>query len=351
MQSDWHDFLHNRGAEFNNGIVEHYGNPAQELSVVLTGNVICDLSHYGLLAISGEDTTSFLQTQLINDVTQLEASSSQLNGYCNPKGRLIANFRVFWRGETLYLRFPADMLEEVTKVLNKYKLRSKLTLEDHSDSMVRIGYSGATADKTLSGILAQLPAQPDEVINIDNLTVIKVPGITPSYELYGDTGVIMDIWTKLDVHGAPVGMSAWQLIEILAGMPHITAESSEEYVPQMVNYQAINGLSFTKGCYPGQEIVARMHYLGKLKKRMYLARVRSDDVPYVQQELVSANSRSGSKTGNILNAAPHPDGDYAVLAVIQISDAENEKIHLGSVDGPALELQSLPYKVELKQDK
>ena len=351
MQSDWHDFLDNRGAEFNNGIVEHYGNPAQELSVVLTGNVICDLSHYGLLAISGDDTTSFLQTQFINDVSKLEVSSSQLNGYCNPKGRLIANFRVFWRHDTLYLRFPLDLLEEVSKVLNKYKLRSKVTLEDHSDSMVRIGYSGATADKTLATILPQLPEAADDVIQIDNLTVIKIPGITPSYELYGDTGIITDIWTKLDVHGAPVGMSAWQLIEILAGMPHITDESSEEYVPQMVNYQAINGLSFTKGCYPGQEIVARMHYLGKLKKRMYLARVRSDTAPYVQQELVSGTSKGSSKTGNILNTAPHPDGDYAVLAVIQISDAESEKIYLESKDGPVLEILDLPYKVELKQEK
>lgn len=351
MQEDWQLFLENRGAEFQNGIVEHYGNPSQELSVALTGNVICDLSHYAVLAINGDDAKSFLHTQFINDIDSLDHSNSHLNGYCNPKGRLIANFRVFWRGDSIYLRFPVELLDMVIKKLNMYKLRSKVTLEDHSDNMVRIGYSGASAEKTLSEVLPEMPQAVDDLVNIDNLTIIRVPGITPSYELYGDTGAITDIWTRLDVQGAPVGASMWQLIEILAGIPNVTLASSEQHVPQMLNYQAIGGLSFTKGCYPGQEIVARMHYLGKLKKRMYLARVQSDDAPYVHQELVSSNKDTGSKTGHIVNVAPHPDGDYAVLAVIQISDAESESIHLGSINGPTLALQELPYTVELKSEK
>ena len=351
MQSDWRAFLEHRGGEFKGDIVEHYGNAGRELSVVLTGNVFADLSHYGVLAIYGDDSKTFLQTQFINDITSLDESQSHLNGYCNPKGRLIANFRVFWRGDTLYLRFPVELVEPVANKLNMYKMRSKVTIEDHSDSMVRIGYSGADADKALSEILGRVPEQPGDVINIENLTVIRIPGITPSYELYSDTGEIRDLWTRLDVHSAPVGVSAWQLIEILAGEPHITGASTEQYVPQMINYQALGGLSFTKGCYPGQEIVARMHYLGKLKKRMYLANVDSAEPPEVQQELVSSKSSSGSKAGNILNAALHPDGHYSTLAVIQINDAESESVHLGSIDGPELELQELPYPVELKEEK
>ncbi|MCW8962396.1 MAG: folate-binding protein [Gammaproteobacteria bacterium] len=351
MQSDWQLFLENRGAEFSDGIVEHYGNPAQELSVVLTGNIICDLSHYALLAINGEDAKDFLHTQFINDIDSLDESHSHLNGYCNPKGRLIANFRVFWREDTIYLRFPADLLDAVSKKLNMYKMRSKVNIEDHSDDMVRIGYSGKTADTRLAEILSRIPDAENEVVTIDNLSVIRIPGITPSYELYGDAGLITDIWTKLDVQDAPVGMPAWQLIEVLAGIPHVTLASTEQHVPQMLNYQAIDGLSFTKGCYPGQEIVARMHYLGKLKKRMYLARVQADEAPHVNQELVSSNTETGSRTGHLINVAAHPDGDYAVLAVIQISDAESEKIHLDSIDGPVLELQELPYPVELQYEK
>jgi folate-binding protein YgfZ len=351
MQSDWRAFLENRGAEFKGNIVEHYGNAARELSVVLTGNVICDLSHYGILAITGDDIKTFLQSQFVNDINDLDEHHSHLNGYCNPKGRLLANFRVFWRRDAIYLRFPAELVEPVQARLNMYKMRSKVTIEDHSDSMVRIGYSGKSADEELAEIFTEVPEQPGDVCHIDNLTIIRIPGTTPSYELYSDTGVITEIWTKLDVYSAPVGCPAWQLIEVMAGMPHITEESSEEYVPQMINYQAIGGLSFTKGCYPGQEIVARMHYLGKLKKRMYLAKVKSDEQPSVQQELVSSKSSSGSKAGNILNSALHPDGYYMVLAVIQISDAESEDIHLDSIDGPKLELQELPYPVELKQEQ
>lgn len=351
MQSDWKDFLLNRGAEFSQGTVEHYGNPSQELSVVLTGNIICDLSHYAVLCLTGEDTKSFLQSQFINDVEHLQPAHSQLNGYCNPKGRLIATFRVFWRGDSLFLRFPADLLETVVNKLNMYKLRSKVMIEDHSDDMVRIGYSGRTADSRLAEVLSDIPRSVDDVLETDNLTVIRVPGITPSYELYGDTGLITDIWTRLDVQDAPVGKPAWELIEILAGIPNVTLASSEKHVPQMLNYQSINGLSFTKGCYPGQEIVARMHYLGKLKKRMYLADIKTDVSPEVDQELFSGKQRAGNVAGNIVNAARHPDGHFVVLAVIQITDAESAEVYLGDASGPVLEILDLPYAVELLEKK
>lgn len=351
MQVDWQAFLEHRGAELDSGLVKSYGNPTRELAVVLSGDVLSDLSHFGLLAVKGDDAKNFLHSQFINDVNKLESDHSQLNGYCNPKGRLIANFRLFMRGDTLYLRFPYELMETVQKKLEMFKLRSKVTLEDHSDDMVRIGFSGRTADKQLAELVDTLPASVNEVVHQDNLTIIRIPGITPSYELYADDATIRDIWTRLDVHGAPVGYEAWQLLEILAGMPHITEDTTEEYVPQMVNYQAIEGLSFTKGCYPGQEIVARMHYLGKLKKRMYLARVRSNELPTLQQECFSSQSSEGRVIGNVVNVAKHPDGDYAVLVVLQIKEAEGETIHLGSKTGPELAIQALPYPVELKKEK
>lgn len=349
MQSDWKAFLTHNGAEFEDEQLVHFGNPQRELRMVLGGNIITDLSHYSLLAIRGADRDSFLHSQFVNDVQALDESSSHLNGYCNPKGRMIANFRVFKRDGTTYLRLPKELTETLVKRLNMYKLRSKVEIEDVSDAFVRIGLSGKTADQKLASVLDDVPAAVDEALYTNNLTVIRVPGITPSYELYSDENSIQNIWTRLDVDSAPVGVEAWRMIEILAGMPHVLTDTSEEFVPQMLNYQAINGLSFKKGCYPGQEIVARMHYLGKLKKRMYLARIRSDDRPLPNQALVSNKKDSGSNTGNIINAEAHPDGGYIVLAVIQISDAESTDIHLENINGPLLELQDLPYTVELKQ--
>ncbi len=347
MQTDWQAFLAQNGAEFEDNRLVHFGNPERELRMVLGGNIICDLSHYALLAISGTDSDNFLHSQFINDVQSLDENHSQLNGYCNPKGRLIANFRVFKRNETTYLRFPAEMVESIIKKLGMYRMRSQVSIENVSNSFVRIGLSGKTADKKLAEVLDAMPSEVNEARYCSNLTVIRVPGITPSYEVYSDEANIQDVWTQLDVDSAPVGPEAWKLIEILAGIPHITLPNSEKFVPQMLNYQVIDGLSLTKGCYPGQEIVARMHYLGKLKKRMYLARIKSDSRPATNQDLYSSKDDTGSRTGSIVNVERHPDGGYAALAVIQIEDAQSTDIYLGDANGPKLEIAALPYKVEL----
>jgi len=348
MQPDWQKFLMDRGAEFENGLVAHYGNLQQELAVALSGNILCDLSHYALLEISGADARAFLHSQLINDIQSLDADQSQLNAYCNPKGRVIANFRVFRRDNQYYLRYPGELTHSLSKRLGMYIMRSKVELNDVSDEFARFGYAGATADKALAEVVDNIPETVNGVSMHEKLQIIRVQGITPSYELYGDAATLQGIWEKLDVHAAPIGAMAWDLIEVLAGIANIVEKTSEQFVPQMLNYQAIGSLSFTKGCYPGQEIVARMHYLGKLKKRLYLARVRSDQPPEVLQALFSDKSARGAKAGNIVNVARHPDGDYAVLAVIQISDADSAAIRLGQTDGPLLEIQELPYPVELR---
>lgn len=350
MQTDWQAFLQHGGAEFDDGRVCNFGNPDREIRMVLGGNIICDLSHYALLSITGEDAQTFLHSQFINDIQAIDETGSQLNGYCNPKGRMLANFRVFKRNDAIHLRLPAGLAETVMKRLTMYKLRSKVDIEDVSDSYVRIGLSGKTADTQLAAFIDEIPEKIDDVCHCNNLTVIRIPGLTPSYELYSDEATMQDIWTKLDVDSAPVGQECWELIEILAGMPHVTTATSEAFVPQMLNYQAINGLSFKKGCYPGQEIVARMHYLGKLKKRMYLAYIEADTAPKINQELVSNKKETGSKTGNIVNVAQHPDSKYIVLAVIQISDAESTTIRLGDIKGPKLDIIDLPYDVALKTE-
>jgi len=145
MQTDWQSFLAHRGAEFEDGLVAHYGSPARELAVSLTGNILCDLSHYALLAISGDDAVSFLHSQFINDIQALDVNHSHLNGYCNPKGRLITNFRVFRRDGHWYLRLPRALTGALTKRLSMYVMRSKVNIEDGSDHFVRIGYSGPSA--------------------------------------------------------------------------------------------------------------------------------------------------------------------------------------------------------------
>jgi folate-binding protein YgfZ len=343
MINEWKSFLQKAGAEFDEAGVASYGNPRRELSVAVTGNVFADLSHYGLIAVHGEDAEEFMQGQFINDVRKVTPRHSQLSGMCNPKGRLLASFRVFRHGDSYYLCMPAEVVEDVIKRLRMFVLRARVTLEEASDTFVHLGLSGEDAQAALRTFAGELPGEVGDVMAQDTQVVLRVPGIYPSYELFTTTDGAMTLWDKLNVRSAPVGAEAWRLLDIQAGIPVIYPETREAFVPQMINLQLVDGVSFKKGCYTGQEIVARMQYLGKLKRRMYRARVDAGTLP-VPGDAVFSDADPEQSCGQLVSAARHPDGDYAVLAVIQINRAGDPgRLHLAGVDGPALTLEELPY--------
>lgn len=343
MNADWKAFLQRSGAEFDGqDVVLSFGNPEAERSVAVTGTVFADLSPFGLLAVRGKDAAAFLQGQFTNDVLHLDEAHSQLNGYCSPKGRLLATFRVLRDGDDYLLSMPRSLLESVTKRLQMFVMRSAVTLQDVSETLIHIGISGPTAAAELGGSVATLPAGVDEATRSGDYRVVRIAGVQPRYEVYGPREAMAKLWDALNVRAAPVGSSAWALLDILAGVPVITPETVDAFVPQMVNYQLLGGVSFKKGCYTGQEVVARMQYLGKLKRQMYLARVRSDAPPSPGDDLYSPEDKEQS-AGKVVNAQPHPDGGYALLAVIQIASREGGALHLGGLDGPLLEFLELPY--------
>jgi folate-binding protein YgfZ len=343
MNADWKAFLENAGAEFGANGVQHFGNPPRELSVAITGNVFADLSHYGLVSVHGEDAQAFLQGQLTNDLGAVDAGHSQLSGYCNAKGRLLANFRVLHRGDSYYLCLPDEMIEGLIKRLRMYVLRSRVTLEDASETFVHLGVSGADSEQDLRSFAGEIPETLHAVCQNDRQLIVRVPGIHPSFEIFSDVDTARELWTRLNVHSAPIGAEAWQLLDIQAGIPMIYAQTSEAFVPQMVNLQLIDGVNFKKGCYPGQEIVARMQYLGKLKRRMYKARIDTETAPQPGDDIYCSSDPSQS-AGKLVSAAAHPDGGYAALAVVQIASAEGEAaLHLGTPEGPQVSLEHLPY--------
>ena len=321
MITDWKDFLLDAGAEFNDAGVVHYGNLRHELSVAITGNVFADLSHYGLISVHGDDAETFLQGQLTNDVRNVTERHSQYSGICNPKGRLLASFRVFRQGDSYYLCVPMNMIEPVISRLRMFVLRSKVTLEDASDTFVHLGVSGSEAEEELRKFAGSLPDNTNEATRDKDQAILRVPGIHPSYEIFTTIENAKQLWNKLNVQSAPIGSVAWQFLDIQAGIPIIYPETREAFVPQMVNFQLIDGVSFTKGCYTGQEIVARMQYLGKLKRRMYRARVDTSSEPRAGDEVYAGDEESQS-VGKLVSAAPHPDGGYSLLVVLQISSAE-----------------------------
>lgn len=349
MKPEWKTFLADSGAEFDDWRVTDFGNAERERQVVTSGDIICDLSHMGLIAAHGEEAAAFMQGQFTNDVLGLDRGTSHMNSYCTPKGRMLANFRVFMRGDSYYLRMPRDMVEPVLKRLHMFVLRSRVTLEDADDALVRIGLSGPRAVEELNAALGDAPKAPGEVLHRGDVTTIRVPGPHPRFELYGGLDAARQLWEKLNVRCAPVGAGPWALLDILAGIPTVTAGTSEAFVPQMANMQLIGGVSFKKGCYPGQEVVARMHYLGKLKRRMYRISIDTDDPPPPGTEILSANgegAEEGQAAGQIVDAQLHPDGRVAALAVLQIAAAEAGGLRLGTEAAPGIDLETLPYAFE-----
>lgn len=346
MNTEWKAFLADAGAEFAADKVGHFGNPEQEQEVALSGLVFCDLGHLAVIAVRGADAEPFLQSQFSNDISLVTDNSSLLNAYCTPKGRMLGLMRVFKQGETYYLRLPEDTAEAVMQRLRMYVMRADVTLEDASDHFVRIGISGEQAGEELGTALAAVPAEVDQVTHSADVTLLRVAGVQPRFEAYISTReAARKLWDSLNVRGAPVGESAWRLQEILAGLPNIFAATSELFVPQMANLQLVNGVSFKKGCYPGQEIVARMQYLGTLKRRMFLGRIETDEQVAPGDALFTEQQREQA-AGRIVDAQPHPDGGQAALAIIQIGAAQTAGLHLANPEGPAFTLVPLPYPFE-----
>jgi len=345
MIDNWVQFLTDQGANIEDAQVKHFGNENAEKKVALEGQIICDLSHYGLIRVSGEEAENFLQNQFCNDVRNISDSQSQLNAYCNPKGRVLAFFRLFQINNQYYLRLPQEMLADTQNRLQMFVMMSKVILEDVSDQLIRIGFSGPDAEQQLGKVMDTVPAEIDAVTQTNDLTVIRVSDSPPRFEMYGKIEIIKNVWEKLAADAKPVGGGSWNLLDIKDAIPEVVPGTKEAFVPQMINLEGINALSFKKGCYPGQEIVARMHYLGKLKRHMFLAHTDSDTVPAPGDSLYAEGSESGQGAGKVVRAEANPNGGTDLVAVIEIASKEKGSLHLKNSQGPELKLQPLPYKV------
>ena len=345
MNIDWQTLLEQQGAKLDGDQVVSFGDNDKEMQATASNHVIADLSHYGLIEAEGEDARDFLQNQFSNDMRLVSVSLSQISAYCSPKGRMLAAFRIFQQGEKFYLRLPRSILEPTLKRLRMFIMRSKVSLEDASDTQVHFGFAGPEANQRLADILDNIPTEANAVAENPGLFVIRLPDPTPRFEIYGEPEAVIALWRRLARQATPVGADCWSWLDIQAGIPEVLPPTVEAFVPQMVNLEALDGISYKKGCYPGQEVVARMHYLGKLKRRMYLAHVAGEVIPLPGDNLYSPKETDQS-VGKVVEAQPGPNGGIDLLAVIQIASAENNDIHLGATEEtPRLDFQELPYTV------
>jgi len=338
MNNLWKTFLESQSAQIDDAGNIHFPAAPAEADCALM-----ELSPLGLIAVSGPEAESFLQGQVTNDVTRLTRGSSQLGSHCNPKGRILANFRAFELDGISYLQLPRTQVTALLQRLRMYLLRTRATIEDASDRFVAIAIAGDCAPSLLASHMGPIPKKGNETTRKHDLIALRIPGPRPRFQILGPASTLQGIWTDLAGTATVVNADYWSLLDIRAGLPTVYPQTSDAFVPQMVNLHRLDGVSFKKGCYTGQEVVARMQYLGKLKRRMYRARIGGEHTwPALGDPLYSPGDRSEQATGRVVDARRNGHGDYELLAVVEIA-AITQEVRLGSPDGPRLTFSDPPY--------
>jgi hypothetical protein len=335
----WSEYLLTKGAQAVEGRVVHFGDAAGELLAARDGLVLADLSDWGLIALSGEEAQTFLHSLVTNDLRDLTQENAVFAALCSAKGRMLANFLVLKRGADLLLLLPAELREAIQKRLSMFILRAKVKARDASADWVRLGLAGAGAGALLTQALGVTPpAGPMTVAQTDSALVLCLG--PDRFDLLVEPGAAPALWDRLAGQARPVGVPAWNWLLTVAGIPVILAATQDQFVPQMANMEVLHGVSFQKGCYPGQEIVARTQYLGKLKRRMFLAHVAAEAKP---GDEVYSPVLPDQTAGVVANAAPAPEGGTDLLVVLRIDSQEDGRVHLAGPGGPNLSFKPLPY--------
>ena len=341
--SDWSEFLAARGAATTAAAdgnaagwrVASFGQPEREYAAASAGAVVCPLPEWSALSIGGADAGSFLHGQFTNDVAALAVGAAQYNGYCSAKGRMLATFALLRAADQEFLLVvPADIATALERRLRMFVLRAKVVIQSLAETHVCIGIAGARASTVAEREGVHLLTLPD-----GRQLAICAGAMAPAF------------WDDVTHDATPVASAVWDKLAIDAGIPVITTSTQDKFVPQMLNWELVGGVSFQKGCYPGQEIVARMQYLGKLKERLYRAHVAAGTAPRAGAQLYG--EQFGEQAcGTVINAAPVAGGGADVLAVLQIASAAADRVRLGpSGDAPVLELLPLPYAVPATSPK
>lgn len=312
----------------------------------LATGFVAQVSDQGLIAFTGEESASFLHNQLTNDVEHLGPGEVRLAGYCSPKGRMLASFLMWRNEESIFLQLPRAIQPAVQKRLQMFILRAKTKPADVSEQFVTLGIGGGNAEAVLQTWFDVLPAKPFTKIDHPLGTLLRVA------DAFGAPRFLWLASAQTAAVAAPVlnerllagGDETWRLSEIHAGVPQIGTGTQEQFVPQMVNFELLGGVNFKKGCYPGQEIVARSQYLGKLKRRTALATI--GDLSVAPGAEVYAPADPEQPCGMVVNTARNGAGGVDALVEMKLEALEAGDVRFGSATGPALQFKPLPYLLD-----
>ena len=336
-------------ADLPRNVFEPTSSPLTAMSGVV------QLSHLGVIKAVGEDAAKFLQGQLTQEVIGMSLNEARLAAFCNPKGRMQASFVMFKRknelgSDDILMVCSQDLLAQTLKRLAMFVMRATVKLSDATAEFSLYGLCGDAADMPNAPDLGAACARISwSKRDIDAHNVIQ---------FYPGAGVARSLWCApsgtAPPSGAPLSMSVWQYLEVQSGIAMITTPIFEAFVPQMLNYESVGGVNFKKGCYPGQEVVARSQFRGTLKRRAYLAQTAGTPGAevFIGQE-VFQTSDADQPCGLVAACAANPAGGFALVVSMQtaaaaahelaIANGEVSPLRLGSSTGPALDLQSLPY--------
>ena len=330
--------------------VDAYGPQAlfEPLSnVQIASGSVAPLTDLSLICVTGNDAVSFLHNQLTNDVEHLDEQQARWFGYCSPKGRLMATFLGWREGpDSISLLISTPQAEPIRKRLSMFVLRAKAKVQDASASRMLFGLTGEQAFAALKALGIDPPAAMVHASNDDchcvGLPSANVDGSEcPRWLLSVPRDRAVQIWEALCARLAKSSTSDWRWTEVLAGIPRIVPATSEQFVPQMLNFELVDGVNFKKGCYPGQEIVARTQYRGTLKRRMFLGHL-DGAVPEPGSDVQAQGA--GEPCGKVVLAAKSPLGGVDLLFEAQISAVQEQPLSIGQ---SVIELKSLPYSVAL----
>lgn len=338
---NWQHFLQQQGARLQGETVISFANQPQDYAVPADQSALFDLSHLNVLRVAGSNARQLLQGQTTCDFKELTNTCSLLGAQCTPKGRAIASFRALQRTTNeIALLMPSDQIAAVHESLGKYAPFFKATLE--SDDVRIFGLTGHDASDICQRQLGCPTLSKNAVYHRDNTTVICVSN--ERYLLLTPPTQAEALWLALTQEAKPVATSLWTLLDIRDGIGEVVAATRELFIPQMINLQAIGGISFKKGCYTGQEVVARMHYLGKLKRRMYHLQIDGDTPPHPGTPCYLENG--SQSVGNVVAAAKSGDQQIELLAVLTEQAASGNPLQFGDATAKPVNLIKLPYSLD-----
>ncbi|MGH8457403.1 MAG: YgfZ/GcvT domain-containing protein [Stenotrophobium sp.] len=302
-------------------------NPMQKTAIPPLGQL-------AYLHVSGADAEAFLQGQLSSDIRLLTAERAQISSFNSPKGRMLAVLHLFRHGDGVVMELERSLLEPVLKRLRMFVLRSKVMIENISDTLPALGIAGEAAADTLRslGLSAPEKALDSRLCGNDGGVVIRRFGETPRYSVHAAASTLAALQAQLLRCAEPADTNAWRRLDILAGVPAVHPQTVDHFVAQMANLDLLGGISFDKGCYTGQEIVARLHYLGQLKRRMVVCRSAARDIP---PGTAVHDAGVAQAVGEVVQSAA--EGEGSVLSVVlQLGHASSTQLCLGDTQNSPL---------------